>query len=295
MKKKFSIWLNIVTICLCMCAIAIGVYAATNATLTVSGQVGFEAHGCELTIEGTLSGYATSDNATSVIDGTKLTTVNLTKTNTEDAMALGNIYFSDLTSSSTIPQITLKLDITNTSKFAVTGTVSVPTLTTQQNMTITASDTSIELGADETETCSGTITLTFTVANPDANVPTIDLETLSDLKIVFEKQTGYKVTITYEPEVAHGGMINPTFICLKNGIEEITIQRSDGKVTETFVLSSVKTIQFKSVQHNRIDITSSPNVFSGSIDYYNTTQTKVITLTSDVVFSVIPAAMGGGN
>ena len=59
MKKKFGLWLNIVTICLCVCAIAIGVYAATSATLTVSGQIGFEAHGLTYTATAKAKGYVT--------------------------------------------------------------------------------------------------------------------------------------------------------------------------------------------------------------------------------------------
>ena len=59
MKKKFRLWLNIVTICLCVCAVAIGVYAATSATLTVQGQIGFEAHGCDIDASGYVFGHKT--------------------------------------------------------------------------------------------------------------------------------------------------------------------------------------------------------------------------------------------
>lgn len=58
MKKKFSIWLNIITICFCFAAIAIGVYAATNASLTVSGQIGFTAHNCKVNVTGYIYGHA---------------------------------------------------------------------------------------------------------------------------------------------------------------------------------------------------------------------------------------------
>ena len=181
MKKKFGLWFNIVTICLCICAIAVGVYSATNASLSVTGQIGFTAHGCKLTIEGTLSGYATTDNATSVINGTKLTTVNLN--NNSDDMALGNIYFSDLTGSEEIPQITLELEITNKSPYAVIGTVSVPA--TSGNLSITSSDASVSLAKDGADGCTKTITLTFSVANPNLPVNDIDLSTLTGLNISF--------------------------------------------------------------------------------------------------------------
>ena len=61
MKKKFRLWFNIVTICLCVCAIMVGVYAATNATLTINGQIGFQAHGCDVDASGYMYGYAVKD------------------------------------------------------------------------------------------------------------------------------------------------------------------------------------------------------------------------------------------
>ena len=57
MKKKFSLWFNIVTIYLCMCAIVIGVYAVSTATLTLSGQIGFTAHGCKVNVTGYIYGH----------------------------------------------------------------------------------------------------------------------------------------------------------------------------------------------------------------------------------------------
>ncbi|MBQ7885015.1 MAG: hypothetical protein IJ318_02855, partial [Clostridia bacterium] len=61
MKKKFGLWLNIVTICLCVCAIAIGVYSATTANLNASGKLGFTAHGCDVDVSGTIVGHATGN------------------------------------------------------------------------------------------------------------------------------------------------------------------------------------------------------------------------------------------
>ena len=139
MKNKFRLWFNIVTICLCVCAIAIGVYAATSATLTVTGQVGFESHGCEITVDGELSGYVTSVNSAEIQNNQPLTQLKLTKTDNNKAMSMGKVYFTDLVGDGVTP-ITLKLTFTNTSKFAVKANVSVPTQATQ-NVNVTADKT----------------------------------------------------------------------------------------------------------------------------------------------------------
>ena len=44
-NKKFNLLLEIATLCLCIAAIAFGVYSAKNASLNVSGTVGFISHG----------------------------------------------------------------------------------------------------------------------------------------------------------------------------------------------------------------------------------------------------------
>ena len=120
MKKKFSLWLNIVTICLCVCAIMVGVYAATNATLTVSGQIGFEAHGCQGTVSGTIKGHALK-NGENHQDGMPSETAEALDSgkvaNFNESLALGDRYFSDLKEQDGTPSpIIITLSITNTSK-----------------------------------------------------------------------------------------------------------------------------------------------------------------------------------
>ena len=51
-KRKFSMLLNIAVLCLCVAAIAFGVYSAKNASLNVTGTIGFQAHNCQVKVEG---------------------------------------------------------------------------------------------------------------------------------------------------------------------------------------------------------------------------------------------------
>lgn len=192
MKKKFGLWLNIVTICLCMCAIAIGVYAATNASLTVSGTIGFESHGVEMIIDGTLSGYVTSVNSADIQNNTSLTQVKLDKTKNKDAMDMGKVYFTDLVGDSITP-ITLKLEFTNKSPFKVRANISVPTTTTQ-NVNVTADKDTLVIDANNG---TGDITYTFTIDNANTSIDdlatqteeTLDLSTITGLKVDFVKYT----------------------------------------------------------------------------------------------------------
>ena len=63
-KKKFNLLLNIATLCLCVAAIAFGVYSAKNASLNVTGTIGFTAHNCDVDISGYIYGHSTT------LDGT---------------------------------------------------------------------------------------------------------------------------------------------------------------------------------------------------------------------------------
>ncbi|MDY2696211.1 MAG: hypothetical protein SOV27_03515, partial [Eubacteriales bacterium] len=98
-KKKFNLLLEIATLCLCIAAIAIGVYSAKNASLNVSGTIGFEAHNVKATISAQIKGDGVTGSTASA-DGTPRTdyatignTVNLTGTETTtQSLALTKFY-----------------------------------------------------------------------------------------------------------------------------------------------------------------------------------------------------------
>ncbi len=63
-KRKFNFIIDIAVLCLCVAAIAIGVYSAKQATLNVSGTIGFNAHDCEVAVSGVMNAYTQNANGT---------------------------------------------------------------------------------------------------------------------------------------------------------------------------------------------------------------------------------------
>ena len=124
-KRKFIIWLNIVTICLSICAIAIGVYSITTATLNVNGAIGFIAHECNVDIVASMYGdSAESDSSTAA---SKASGVLRSEANAKEygkivvyrstqALDLGSLYFYK-TENGKISPITLSFSITNKSAY----------------------------------------------------------------------------------------------------------------------------------------------------------------------------------
>lgn len=258
MKKKFSFWFNIVTICLFVCTIAIGIYAATTVNITSSGSVGFEAHGVEMIIDGELSGYVTSAHSTDIQNNIPLTQVKLTKAKTTDSMSLGKntVYFSDLLGDSITP-ITLKLTFKNTSKFVVRAHVSVPTeITNNINIVSNKSTTVIDANGGV-----GEIEYTFTIDdsnisidNPSTDIEeTVDLSTITGLKVDFEKFDSYyegeffvedgKLYVKYgyfpteDPDGMYGDMAGEP-------IRWVAIKDTTGATTSLTNLTSVPTGNF---------------------------------------------------
>ena len=127
-KRKFNIFLNIVTLCLCVCAIAFGVYSAKNASLNVSGTVGFKAHNVKAKIEGFITNYASTADGAIVTTDTQITADGGLALNGGDASfnlgatkgtGTATRYFSDLGTSGNPEDIIVKIKITNTSDFDI--------------------------------------------------------------------------------------------------------------------------------------------------------------------------------
>lgn len=136
MKKKFNLWLNIVTVCLCVCAIAIGVYAAQSATLSVTGSVGFTAHDCEVNVKVYKYGQADGSTEEAMKNGSPVTKVNRVDVTSGGSISvsgtsvakndlLGVMYFSDMGSIDNKPaDIVIDFELENLSKFNVVANVS---------------------------------------------------------------------------------------------------------------------------------------------------------------------------
>lgn len=187
MKKKFSIWLNIVTVCLCFAAIAIGVYAATSATLTISGSIGFEAHGIEMTISGNLSGYVSKANIDKATETeSKSVSASLTTAKTTDLMDLGEVYFTDLVldDEGKIPNIVLTLNFTNTSPFKVKATISASTLLSNNDIEVTEDNQEVVMNATNG---TGSVEIRFKLKDESSGNDITALNLANKTIIVFEK------------------------------------------------------------------------------------------------------------
>lgn len=210
MKKKFRLWLNIVTICLCLCAIAIGVYAATTATLTVSGQIGFSAHGVDVSVKGYIYGHAAGNTDAEKKNGLPVVydennkvwltytqgeeqvstgTTALQVTDSTKTLNIGDRYFSDINNdpNGKPTDIVIVLNFTNASKFSVLAKVES---TTSENSNVNIETTqSVVMDKQGGTTTTGSITFTLSLkANAQGEYEGADLAAVS-FGIKFEKTT----------------------------------------------------------------------------------------------------------
>ena len=132
-KRKFNFIIDIAVLCLCVAAIAIGVYSAKQATLNVSGTIGFNAHDCEVAVSGVMNAYTQNANGTNdavvkyfnktEAEGGEANIVKGTgSTNTWD---IGSVCFDDLNVDKYhyVNDISFTFTITNNSAFYVDVTV----------------------------------------------------------------------------------------------------------------------------------------------------------------------------
>ncbi len=195
-KPKLSLIVNISVICLCVCAIAIGVYSVKNASLSVSGTIGFNAHDCSVKITATTtsadeanSKMVTSD-AKSITLGAKDTTNStddnqILTTNTGE-LSFGSLLFSDLIDGGDV--ITISLKIENLSEFKITANTPAPSLATAVagvSCETTAYKFNLDAGA------SKDVTMTLTLADI-ANASSITSNKFT-ISLSFEKFVPIKV------------------------------------------------------------------------------------------------------
>ncbi|MDY2696361.1 MAG: leucine-rich repeat domain-containing protein [Eubacteriales bacterium] len=132
-KRKISMLLNIAVLCLCVCAIAIGVYSAKNASLNVTGTIGFTAHNCDVDISGYIYGHSITKDGTPIAKPTnnsekvylKNGTTDVTETSplkitgNNGALTFGDVFFSDMGETGDLEQVRIVLTITNQSSYEV--------------------------------------------------------------------------------------------------------------------------------------------------------------------------------
>ncbi len=189
-KKKFNLLLNIATLCLCVAAIAFGVYSAKNASLNVSGTVGFNAHNIDYTAKVYMYGHSGTDGKP-VQEANKVT---LTNTGSDKInFELGNQTFSDLGDSGEPETIYVVIEVTNNSDFNVALKANLSLCTTADaNILIdTPKDDSARILASKTGTADarkGTIKYTLNVKkNTNGEYPEIPTTYAVTLKVDLAK------------------------------------------------------------------------------------------------------------
>ncbi len=184
-KKKFNLLLNIATLCLCVAAIAFGVYSAKNASLNVSGTVGFNAHNVKAKVEAWISGFATTADGAPVTGKEQITADGGLLLDGKDAsFNLGATkgssdtvtrYFSDLGTSGNPEDIVVEIKITSmTTAFNVLASVDFA----NSKATTDALKDIIKVDCDRSAAILGTtagtteVIFTFTISllpNPDGS------------------------------------------------------------------------------------------------------------------------------
>ena len=199
-KRKINLLLNIATLCLCVCAIAFGVYSAKQASLNVSGTIGFQAHNVNATVSAQIKGDAVN-GATASVDGTPRAdyatignTVNLTGTETTtQSLALTKFYFSDMGESGTPEDIYLKISVTNNSAFNIKAYFDKPEITGVTVSLGEGSSSYVKLGTS-TDTKTGYIILKLSLnANASGNYDNLSAENNINLTMHLDKYEDYYV------------------------------------------------------------------------------------------------------
>ena len=259
-KTKFNLLLEIATLCLCIAAIAFGIYSAKNASLNVSGTVGFISHGgkfelTQLQIAGALKEDDSAYDRTIVYgDGTGETVkrffgswgnekagkiMDNDTTAFPEAMYLNDIELSTA-DKDTIKDITITLNITNYSQFDTIFSACEFTAPSIPNATVTA-ETSVVYASNEKmakstdgTTAGGTCVVTI-VIKTKLNEGTNFLASLSapvgfSLKINFEKYT-YIPPLPVAGRTVNGSFVDGDLIAMdvdptqKYGTDEKEVYR----------------------------------------------------------------------
>lgn len=310
MKKKFNLWLNIITICFCVAALAVGVYSATTASITASGKIGFTAHGCDVNVSGYIYGHATGDVAdgapvdapTSDSNKVKLqagtTGDSDTSTpyvaeirGTAGTLKIGNRYFSDAESSDGKPEdIVIVITATNVSKYAIiaeVGTITTPSTAIKASVVCSTTD-AIAVNGEVTFT----ITLTMQKTGNSYSEITMPATNAADnlsIPISFSKKMGNVVTINTEV-INGGGSIDEVGYSINNG-NTVWLSAIPGQII-TCTINDVETIKFIINTNMGIYINSTPNIYATT--FVAGATSEIIEITTNVVFNVL-FGVGGAD
>lgn len=332
-KRKFNLLLEIATLCLCVAAIAIGVYSAKNASLNVSGTIGFEAHNCKVDVSVKLSGdgvVTNSDNevvssANGYVRRTALVKQAEFATDASGVVDFGDLFFADLdTINGKAAPIKMTFTITNNSAFAIKAKVTLPT--DNNDVTILANKESIRIEQGTTGNV-GEIMLTYTLNDPEADLTTaLDLSKIkfdftkydfkkSDIEIKYGEINGITIETPYllygnnDLELGKIKGKGDPLVWIPVGIYEenngkVSVKDAAGEYFDINVIDSVYNFKLK----DDVTYIFSPlvgfdafNISFNNNTYYNTTDKKWYSneypniLGSDYAISTVREYLNGKN
>ena len=192
-KRKFSLILNIASICLAICATAFGIYALKTASLNLNGTVGFKAHNCDVNVYCTLSGAADEEGNEITVSafGSPTQYVNLQDSATWD---IGTIYFNDMSDKidgDIAKNIQITINMYNTSGYAVYGTFN-PAVVNDSKIEVSVSEPVVVMPANQSR--DNAITITVTLKLLDNTFKSVTLSNTQAL-FNFDKEVVTKTTL----------------------------------------------------------------------------------------------------
>ena len=246
MKRKSRIIINIMTLCLCISAIAFGVYSAKNASLDITGTIGFNAHDCDVRVFATMTGGATigsdgslTEHTSNFGDSNNYQLISSKNTQAENTWTFGDVSFDDVNNtdgSKKAKDIVITIMMYNETKFSVKATYNQNFITNEKITTTVKSSAEITMGADQTKANAQTMVVTLTLTDDNENISKI---TCGDL-LNFEKYTAPTESLNLEFAIASdnlGAMVKSLGTCTDTTIvipEEVTLsgETTPRKVTE---------------------------------------------------------------
>lgn len=246
MKRKSRIIINIMTLCLCISTIAFGVYSAKNASLDITGTIGFNAHDCDVRVFATMTGGATigsdgslTEHTSNFGDSNNYKLISSKNTQAENTWTFGDVSFDDVNNtdgSKKAKDIVITIMMYNESKFSVKATYNQNFITNEKITTTVKSSAEITMDADQTKANAQTMVVTLTLTDDNENISKI---TCGDL-LNFEKYTAPTESLNLEFAIAsdnQGAMVKSLGTCTDTTIvipEEVTLsgETTPRKVTE---------------------------------------------------------------
>ena len=304
MKRKSRIIINIMTLCLCISAIAFGVYSAKNASLDITGTIGFNAHDCDVRVFATMTGGATigsdgslTEHTSNFGDSNNYKLISSKNTQAENTWTFGDVSFDDINNtdgSKKAKDIVITIMMYNESKFSVKATYNQNFITNEKITTTVKSSAEITMGADQTKANAQTMVVTLTLTDDNENISKI---TCGDL-LNFEKYTAPTESLNLEFAIAsdnQGAMVKSLGTCTDTTIvipEEVTLagETTPRKVTEIGIAALCNTAKLaESIGLDETDILA-------ALGLENSQKPNIVNLTiSDNVTTIGAYAFAGCN